>query len=950
MILENAIWSIASRLYDSFIHSHVVAWINSIKRPRIIWRQLRLIIYKKELPRKLEKMPFIYAGIETNILNDFVDVEIDRLDHSTLDQKSAKAILSAIDPRKILKDQRCIAIVGSAGIGKTTFQRHTILEVLSRKAQFLYKTENPVPIYIALKVVPNNGASPIYRFIRDSAPFFGDADHLQRIAKTRGLFLCLDGYDEIALTGTMHNYIQLELSNIMTNQRSHERRSHMYHDEHEPNEKEFYSSLRKKSRIWITSRPQFLHHHPIGPIGKIDREPLDSVATIGIVGIGQNREALVRKIFERYSSNHIDIKSFLNPEYFLQHVDRARDTEIREMSFNPLFLTVMCYNYAQLVLKNKKHDVELAATFDALIIQCIDLLLLDLDEFKARLLTAAQKHAIQNRRNEYIPEKSGFLRYLSGYSYLHDITVFTEDVLKSVLVDFLKTHATDNASDIILTFQEKSSDRPSFVRQLIYCGIFVLVDAARSERFYDFPHRRFREVLAADYFSKPESYKQFVTQHAQRGEAALIELTEVLKKSAHIQTAETQAGALKLILDEMLSRSSVDSSFVKIIHSFVMLAPNLPELTKVVSDFVDLVISMRLPMFETSSRILSLWQAKLDDIPRFQNYIRDRCKQGDGHGVAIGCAILGEISRSSLIELIFTHLDSDRSSIEVTSILTRAGIEKCGDRFGDFLSNLINQSSIPNPGLYQGIFISNLDATRPTIKDIWSKLHDDKKMNIIIYLSLLVEMRQVSENFWASFVRNVEYKRENNSFYEYHAIIATRNLSDLHEKMLGEMFFLGPASISTISNEITTSMQTPYEDKDIKILAVEYTPSGEKKANYAIVAEERVQRVAVNITNRLKDFQGRFLSNFEEIGKIIDDEINSIFYDILQNKRNGITLHESIPFFPISQRNLRDGVNIRARSLTGWKAESLIKFAHAWKCVQDTQEPMTSGSIPRYFV
>jgi hypothetical protein len=56
----------------------------------------------------------------------------------------------------------------------------------------------------------------------------------------------------------------------------------------------------------------------------------------------------------------------------------------------------------------------------------------------------------------------------------------------------------------------EASDARSFVRQLILQGVFVLVDRNAKQEFFDFPHRRFREVLAVEYFDSAPQFGDFL--------------------------------------------------------------------------------------------------------------------------------------------------------------------------------------------------------------------------------------------------------------------------------------------------------------------------------------------------------------------------------------------------------------------------------------------------------
>jgi len=74
----------------------------------------------------------------------------------------------------------------------------------------------------------------------------------------------------------------------------------------------------------------------------------------------------------------------------------------------------MCYIYVKNVIDAGGHDVSWVNTMPQLILECVSLLLRDLDEEKARDLPAAHRAALLRRRNEYRDEKFQFLHYFAG--------------------------------------------------------------------------------------------------------------------------------------------------------------------------------------------------------------------------------------------------------------------------------------------------------------------------------------------------------------------------------------------------------------------------------------------------------------------------------------------------------------------------------------------------------
>jgi hypothetical protein len=947
MPVEQVFWAFAGRILSGLFGRPVVTWLKNKGIPRLPRRWTRLWFYKTELAARLKRMPFIYAGIEADVLNDFVSIELDRLNQSTLESREAGWAFK-VDPWQVLKDRRYVAIIGSAGIGKTTFERHTILELLGGRAKFLHEKERLVPLYVPLKIVPNNGPAPIYRFILASEPFAGDVDYLLSVARRQGLFLCLDGYDEIALTGTTENYIQQELYKLFFGPTAT-----LALDKSISSNSDFHALVKVSSRVWLTSRPQFMQHHPIGPIGNRSDALESSVATIGIVGIGQNRESLVRRVFERYSSIHIDVGTLLNSEYFLQLIDRAPDGEIRDMSFNPLFLTVMTYYYAQTVLKEQKHDIEIAGDFSELILQCIDLLLVDLDEYKARQLPPAQKLAVENRRNEFIPEKKAFLRYLAGIAYLREIPIFTESSLTELLLEYLNLNPTSSAPQILRGFHDGKSDRPSFVRQLIYCGVFVLVDATRSEKYYDFPHRRFREVLAASYFSYPPAYVQFLYQHDARGQAALVELTAVLKKSTGILSVGTQAGALQLILDEMITGSNSRIDFFGLTDAFVSLMPKDLEVESIISAFLEQVMMMREPRFEASNRILKLRRPLVEDVPKFQRYIKDRCEAEDAYGVAFGCSVLREYSEPSLVELVRELLVSGPHSAEVTSVLARICIDRDGKEIDKCLELLL-KPPVDRWGIYHAIGSTSDEDVIVLAKGAWSLLTDEARLDFILCLTRLVETRQINEDIWVKITQAVAYP------YDRRGLAILRSRTIVPRTDGGDFFFLNATSASAIGDELENqkkSRKLVEGDSNAvpeKLLALRKTARDRDQASmaiepgasdlYAAIPEGRVREVRVKLDEYLLRFHDSFLNNFAEIESGINQAVGSIFKNArFESSKTIVAFASENAIF--SERDLKALVKKRALATAAWNSAYVSQVACAWPRIP---EPLVQ--IPKFFI
>jgi hypothetical protein len=224
------------------------------------------------------------------------------------------------------------------------------------------------------------------------------------------------------------------------------------------------------------------------------------VCAVEIEGIADNRQTLIKTIFEKHRSEAKSFEDILDAEYFLYEIDESSEHGLKDLSYNPLFLTIMCFIYAKTALKEESYEVKWASSFNDLITTCIDLLLRELDEAKISELPNARKAALRQRRGEFIPEKVAFLHFFSFTLFEEDRRLFNAEYLKSQITFFFREMSdSPNCDRIIRSLHDDLLDRPHIAAQLLNTGIFVLVDKVRKDALYDFPHQRFREVLASEY-------------------------------------------------------------------------------------------------------------------------------------------------------------------------------------------------------------------------------------------------------------------------------------------------------------------------------------------------------------------------------------------------------------------------------------------------------------------
>jgi hypothetical protein len=454
------------------------------------------------LREKVKEMPFIYRGLEGDIINDFVDPDLRGIDIDSL--VLSRQQIGNIDER--IRDRRRILVLGNAGIGKTTFLRHEILLLLekNRRLPRYFEKENLLPFYLPLKALDNSGPMPILKYLLSNNVYLqkNGLKRLTALAQRRELFLFLDGYDEIQVgaggsTHSAQNFLIAELDLLF--------QSHAMGDAAPfPAEYHAFYQAARSCRIWISSRREFFLLNPIQLQDESTRRGVKEAFAVHLAGIGSNRQQLANKIFQKYRDRSERYEDILDAEYFLQEIDRSPDSELIDFSYNPLFLTVMAYLYVERAIASGSHNVKLEDSINGLITECTSLLLIDLDKEKARALPTAHREALRRRRGDYVEEKRDFLAYFSCRLLYEERNVFDLAYIREKALHYFRDeHRGPNNQVILRELKAPVSSGPDVVTQLIYAGLFVLVDrTAGGESTYDFPHRRFREVLAAQYFDK----------------------------------------------------------------------------------------------------------------------------------------------------------------------------------------------------------------------------------------------------------------------------------------------------------------------------------------------------------------------------------------------------------------------------------------------------------------
>src|SRR5579864_2248754 len=89
----------------------------------------RWSIHRKEVEAKVKDMPFIYKDLTSEVLNDFVELDLRALDLDSLKEQKHLVVQSSVAEK--LQRHRKAVLLGNAGMGKTTFLRYTILNLIS---------------------------------------------------------------------------------------------------------------------------------------------------------------------------------------------------------------------------------------------------------------------------------------------------------------------------------------------------------------------------------------------------------------------------------------------------------------------------------------------------------------------------------------------------------------------------------------------------------------------------------------------------------------------------------------------------------------------------------------------------------------------------------------------------------------------------------------------------
>lgn len=457
-----------------------------IEPPTFRWKYIR------EVRESIAEMPFLYRSVGLTTAHGFVDIELQpHFKGSMFPTPGRRPNQSTFE--RVRNTKRGV-FIGQAGMGKTTLFRYSILALVDGMpaGRVLNPSGSAVPVYVPLKAIDTSAPSPILRHITTKYAYFGGKRGFRRLirfSKANRLFLFLDGYDEVPLVGGK-DYISNEIRALFANQAPEAVEGFgdsIYRDV-------YWGFL--GCRVWLSSRREFLNANPID-FGQ-------GTILWSIEGIGNRQLDLIQRIFARHREREPEVWSArLNAERFLQQLQVVADGSLEELARNPLFLTIMCFVYVYDLRDEQDPQEVWRHGVDALVNRCIQALLFDVDESKTRGLTDVERDALLARRSAWRSVKRPLLESIAGTAFLNNRAVLTwADLTEFASRHLASAEQTGEIADIRKGLYAKVGTT-NIVLQLIYSGLLVLVEKQTALDLYDFPHRKFKEVLARDYLNTP---------------------------------------------------------------------------------------------------------------------------------------------------------------------------------------------------------------------------------------------------------------------------------------------------------------------------------------------------------------------------------------------------------------------------------------------------------------
>ncbi|MDB5011855.1 MAG: hypothetical protein JWQ25_57 [Daejeonella sp.] len=511
-LLHSIIESISSGIIGDFIKEKIFT------RNNIYW--IKSIIYKKqryynELRGILKDMPFIYKDFDADVLSDFQSIEFRKRNSKQFllrvdtdsNKRGKQPVLNSF---KDFVDVKKLLFVGSAGVDKSTLMRHIVLQIInSRKNEYFKNPNRIIPVFVQLKGIGANLKSPILTHLITDITLFKNKSGLETLKKhasNKELLIILDGYDEIQIIGG-DDYISYEISILFS----------FAFSKDQLNESKINTSyldiykLLCECRVYLTTREEFYNANSLEHFEVPNRDFVLSAfqqnfQALNLIGLGELRYNYVKKIFDKNVGRAAIFKENLNPELFISELDSIYETELKELSLIPLYLTIMCFIYIDHIRKEISVSNIWLTNMDKLIYECIMTLLSTSDLSKASKMSRGWREAFIKRRSDYPLEKLAFLEYFSFQLLLDGISIFDYEYLKKVSIYYFnKNSISENTKKILVGFTNSTRSNPDIAMQLLYSSIFTTVCLIKNEYSYDFPHRRFKDVLATRFVEKNDA-------------------------------------------------------------------------------------------------------------------------------------------------------------------------------------------------------------------------------------------------------------------------------------------------------------------------------------------------------------------------------------------------------------------------------------------------------------
>lgn len=442
--------------------------------------------YGRRLEKRLVEMPFLYRGMSLSSKDDYIEPLVATVTDGIIRAKGNPS-LSYRTPFLRFKEGRKAIIFGEGGYGKTTLFRHLSIRCLEAgNSNSFWNDESLVPVFVQLKTVRPSSDHPVLDAILACDPYFDGKQGLQRLrrlAKKRRLMIFLDGYDEMPYVGSDLPHFRQELETLLG---EHNPRAPTFFEANKNGE--LYKDL-QKCRVYLSTRREFYFYSQLAAGSSTQQWILK--------GLGDRRIELVDRIFNHYQDGWSGPE--LDSELFLQQLNKSGDKELLGLSRSPLFLTVMCFVYASDLRSDGDTTIFGSGAF-SLIKRCLDLLLHDLDEGKTKEFSHSKKVAYMNRRAAFVSEKTEFLRWFSARLYSEAVGPFSRSFVDRCANVYFSSVSSSPDRAVISSGLSSGDPTSNIVDQIVFSGVFVVIDKTAGEYIYDFPHRNFREALAVAWF------------------------------------------------------------------------------------------------------------------------------------------------------------------------------------------------------------------------------------------------------------------------------------------------------------------------------------------------------------------------------------------------------------------------------------------------------------------